>query len=140
MGAALLLHQCLRHNACLLDLLDVGFTKLESHELDFRMMFTALSSPVRRPGTGLHTDEHWGAVGDQGHQGMEGEALVQDDLAPLVHPDNGKDPLCDVNTQYAHRVFHWTRACGCMVSLVLKSFWLSEAGPHRGRVHFITTS
>ena len=26
-----------------------------------------------------------------------------------------------------------------MVSLVLKSFWLIEAGPHRGRVHFITT-
>ena len=25
-----------------------------------------------------------------------------------------------------------------MVSLVLKSFWLIEAGPHRGRVHFIT--
>src|SRR6266446_3288435 len=27
-----------------------------------------------------------------------------------------------------------------MVSLVLKSFWLIEAGPHRGRVHFITTT
>jgi putative transposase len=26
-----------------------------------------------------------------------------------------------------------------MVSLVWKSFWLIEAGPHRGRVHFITT-
>ncbi|SRR6266851_1080102 len=26
-----------------------------------------------------------------------------------------------------------------MVSLVLKSFWRMEAGPHRGRVHFITT-
>ena len=26
-----------------------------------------------------------------------------------------------------------------MVSLVLKSFWLITAGPHRGRVHFITT-
>jgi hypothetical protein len=27
-----------------------------------------------------------------------------------------------------------------MVSLVVKSFWLIEAGPHRGRVHFITIS
>jgi hypothetical protein len=26
-----------------------------------------------------------------------------------------------------------------MVSLIVKSFWLIEAGPHRGRVHFITT-
>jgi hypothetical protein len=26
-----------------------------------------------------------------------------------------------------------------MVSLVLKSFWLIAADPHRGRVHFITT-
>src|SRR5262245_20616630 len=26
-----------------------------------------------------------------------------------------------------------------MVSLVLKSFWLITADPHRGRVHFITT-
>src|SRR5713101_4086935 len=31
-------------------------------------------------------------------------------------------------------------SCGGMVSLVLKPFWLIEAGPHRGRVHFITTS
>src|SRR5437667_762411 len=28
---------------------------------------------------------------------------------------------------------------GCMVALVLQSFWLIEAEPHRGRVHFITT-
>src|SRR5205807_7976965 len=27
-----------------------------------------------------------------------------------------------------------------MVSLVSKSFWLIEAGPHRGRVHVITTT
>jgi hypothetical protein len=27
-----------------------------------------------------------------------------------------------------------------MISLVLKSFWLIEAGLHRGRVHFITTN
>src|SRR5262245_38324781 len=31
-------------------------------------------------------------------------------------------------------------SCSCMVSLVLKSFWLIAAGPHRGRVHFITTA
>src|SRR5262249_27166706 len=30
-------------------------------------------------------------------------------------------------------------SCGYMILLVLKSFWLIAAEPHRGRVHFITT-
>jgi hypothetical protein len=40
---------------------------------------------------------------------MAGEALAQDGLAPLMHPDNVQKPLCDVNSEYAHLVFHWTR-------------------------------
>jgi hypothetical protein len=47
--------------------------------------------------------------GNEGHQGIPGEAFAQDDLAPLIHPDNVKDPLCDVNTEYTKLVFHWTR-------------------------------
>src|SRR5215472_19258746 len=35
--------------------------------------------------------------------------LGQDDLAPLMHPDNVKEPLCEVDAEYAHLVFHWTR-------------------------------
>jgi hypothetical protein len=65
---------------------------------DFMVRFTASSSPVMRPATGLHTDEHWGQCSDEGHQGIAGEAFAQDDLAPLIHPDHVKEPLCDINS------------------------------------------
>jgi hypothetical protein len=44
-----------------------------------------------------------------GHQIMPGQALAQDDLAPLIHPDTVKDPLCDVDSPYTNMVFHRTR-------------------------------
>ena len=79
------------------------------HEFDFMVMGTESSSPVMRPATGLQTAEHRGQCGDEGHQGITGEAFAQDDLALLIHPDNVKEPLCDVNAEYANLVFHWTR-------------------------------
>jgi hypothetical protein len=51
----------------------------------------------------------FGQCGDEGHQGIAGEAFAQDDLAPLIHPNNVKEPLCDVNSEYAHMGFHRTR-------------------------------
>ncbi len=89
--------------------LDIGFDKLRRHELHLMAMFAEAPCPVMRPATGFHADEHGGQGGDTGHQIMPGQALAQDDLAPLIHPDNVKDPLCDVDSQYAHRVFHWAR-------------------------------
>jgi hypothetical protein len=66
--------------------LNRGFDKLGGHEFDFMMMCTESSSPVMRPATGLHTDEHGGQCGDEGHQGIAGEAFAQDDLAPSCIP------------------------------------------------------
>ena len=87
----------------------IEFDQLGRHAFDCMVMCTAPPSPGMRSATGLHTAEHWGQCGDTEPQGLAGEALAQDDLAPLVHPDNVKEPLCDVNAQYAHMVFHGTR-------------------------------
>jgi hypothetical protein len=89
--------------------LDLGFGKLGRHKFHFMVMVTESSSPVMRPATDLHPDEHRGQGGDKGQQGIAGKALAQDDLAPLIYLDNMKDPLGDVDSQYAHRVFHQTR-------------------------------
>jgi hypothetical protein len=78
--------------------LDRGFDKLGRHEFDVMGMCTEAARPVMRAATGLHTDEHWGQCGDEGHQGIAGETLAQDDLAPLIHPNHVKEPLCNVNS------------------------------------------
>jgi len=72
--------------------------ELGLHEFDFMVMFTASSRPIMRPATGLHPDKHWRQGGDKGHQGIASEAFAQDDLAPFVHPDHMKDPVCDIDS------------------------------------------
>src|SRR2546426_4101141 len=40
---------------------------------------------------------------------MPGQALAQDDFAPLIHSHHVKHALCNVDPENAHRWFHWTR-------------------------------
>src|SRR6266849_10936297 len=40
---------------------------------------------------------------------VPGQALAPHDLAPLIHPYCVKQALCDVNPEYAHLLFPWTR-------------------------------
>jgi hypothetical protein len=51
-----------------------------------------------RAAAGFYANTYRGQGGDKGHQGMVGQAFAQDDLAPLIHPDNVKDPLCNVDS------------------------------------------
>ena len=40
---------------------------------------------------------------------MPGQALAQDDLAPLIHSHHVKHALCNVDPEDVHLWFHWTR-------------------------------
>jgi hypothetical protein len=51
--------------------------------------------------TGFHADEHGGQGYDKRYEVRSRQALAPDALALLIHPDNGKNPLCDVDSEYS---------------------------------------
>src|SRR5215510_9899320 len=70
---------------------------------------------------------------------MPGQALAQDDLAPLIHAHRVKHALCNVDSEYAHLWFHWTRLLwlyGFTDRALIVAHCSRSA---QGRVHFITT-
>src|SRR5215470_6118326 len=70
---------------------------------------------------------------------MPGQALAPDDLAPLIHAHRVKHALCNVDPEYAHLWFHWTRLLwlyGCTDRAPIVAHCSRSA---QGRVHFITT-
>src|SRR5215510_126013 len=89
--------------------LAIGLDKLRRHELDFVPMFAKASRPVMCPATGFHADEHRGQLRSTGYQVMPGQALAQDDLAPLIHAHHVKHALCTVDPEDVHLWLHWTR-------------------------------
>src|SRR5215510_9912193 len=89
--------------------LAIGLDKLRRHELDFVPMFAKASRPVMCPATGFHADEHRGQLRSTGYQVMPGQALAQDDLAPLIHSHHVKHALCNVDPEDVHLWLHWTR-------------------------------
>jgi lysophospholipase L1-like esterase len=70
---------------------------------------------------------------------MPGQALAQDDLAPLIHSHRVKHSLCNVDPEYAHLWFHWTRLLW-LYGLTDRALIVAHCSRSaQGRVHFITT-
>jgi hypothetical protein len=51
-----------------------------------------------------------------------------------AHPDNVKDPLCDVDPQYANRVFHrtrllWLNGFTCLEIILTQQSRSAQGGP-----------
>src|SRR4029450_4653197 len=119
--------------------LDIRLHELGRHELYLMAMFAEASRPVGRAATGFHADSYWGKLRQKGDQVMPGQALAQDDLAPLIHSHRVKHALCNVDPEYAHRWFHWTRLLwlyGFTDRALIVAHCRRSA---QGRVHFITT-
>src|SRR5207249_10270587 len=102
-------------------------------------MFAKASRPVMCPATGFHADEHGGQWGDKGYQGMAGQALAQDDLAPLIHSHHVKHALCNVDPEYAHLWFHGSRLLWLYGFTDRELIVAHRSRSAQGRGHFITT-
>src|SRR6266851_1578775 len=119
--------------------LDIRLHELGCHELHLVAMLAEASRPVMRTATGFYADEYRGQLRQKGHQVMPGQALAQDDLASLIHSHRVKHALCNVDPEYAHLWFHWTRLLwlhGCTDLALIVAHRSRSA---QGRVHFITT-
>src|SRR5215470_14923836 len=119
--------------------LDVRLDELRGHELHLMAICAAASRPVMRTATGFQADEHRGQLRDTRHQVMPGQALAQDDLSPLIHPHRVKHTLCDVDPEYAHLLFHWTRLLWLYGFTDRELIVAHRSRSAQGRVHFITT-
>src|SRR4029453_6940836 len=111
---------------------DVRLDELRCHELHLVAIRTEASSPVMRAATSFHPDEHRGQLGNKGYQVMPGPAFTPHDLAPLIHPYCVKQALCEVNPEYAHLLFHWTRLLWCTVFLGLRNHFGSSKSIRTG--------
>src|SRR5882762_5199954 len=70
---------------------------------------------------------------------MPGQALAQDDLSPLIHSHRVKHALCNVDPEYAHLWFHWTRLLW-LYGFTDRELMVAHCSRSaQGRVHFITT-
>src|SRR6266853_1998567 len=119
---------------------DRGFDTRRRHALHLVAMCAEAPCPVMRAATGFHADEHGGSVAIQGIRSCRDKRL-----RTTIWPRSSIPTPC--KTRFAMLIpstliwgFTGLASCGGMVSLVLTSCWLIEAGPHRGRVHFITTN
>src|SRR6266568_1860076 len=101
--------------------LDVWLDKLRSHELHLVAIRAEASRPIMRATTGFDADEHGGQLRDTGHQVMPGHAL------------------CNVDPEYAHRWFHWTRLLWLYGFTDRELIVAHRSRSAQGRVHFITT-
>src|SRR6266478_4142238 len=119
--------------------LDIRLHELGCHALHLVAMLAEASHPVMRTATGFYADAYRGQLRQKGHQVMPGQALAQDDLASLIHSHRVKHALCNVDPEYAHLWFHWTRLLwlhGCTDLALIVAHRSRSA---QGRVHFITT-
>ena len=66
------------------------------------VVFPEPSSPVMRPATGLHTDEHGGSFAIQGIRSCRDKLLAKHDLACVIHPHRVKHALCDSDPEDVH--------------------------------------
>src|SRR6266705_4746264 len=119
--------------------LDIRLHELGRHALHLVAMCAEASRPVVRAATGFHADAYGGQLRQKGHQVMPGQALAQDDLAPLIHAHRVKHALCNVDPEYAHLWFHWTRLLWLYGFTDRELIVAHCSRSAQGRVHFITT-
>src|SRR5262249_49059126 len=119
--------------------LDIRLHELGRHELHLVAMFAEAARPVVRAATGFHADAYWRQLRQKGHQVMPGQALAQDDLSPLIHSHRVKHALCNVDPEYAHLWFHWTRLLWLYGFTDRELIVAHGRRSAQGRAHFITT-
>ena len=61
-------------------------------------------------------------------------------VAPVIHPHRVKHALCDIDPEYAHLLFHWTRLLWLNGFTDRELIVAHRSRSAQGRVHFITTS
>jgi hypothetical protein len=72
-------------------------------------MFAKLPGPVVRTSTGFHADAEWWYIRHKGQQGTAREALAKHDAPAVIHPNDVKHLLRDVDAKDTHVLHHETR-------------------------------
>jgi hypothetical protein len=62
-------------------------------------MFTKAPRLVVSASTGLYSDNHGGYSGNKWHQGIPRQALPPDNSAGVIHPDDMKQLLSDIDSK-----------------------------------------